>query len=278
MSIQGSVKTSKGNLQTIAWIAFGIGAPQILFLQDWEVLQITFKENVLATIVKALAQSLNGAIVICALLAGRKVYSSVGKSLALATAGLWAGMLILSQISSRLFMQSWASRGYPTDWYQPLESLKYDIGLEFGTHEWRQWVILGGTISTIIWVFIAVKLGKLKNDVRGEPVYVQNQSAFVANTPTYQPVVNQQSSSQGNFCSNCGAKSSGPVGGFCSSCGARLCFNSVILRRAGLESNRGNLPNIITELLFRMWNGNRSLDLSSIDCKGKGRHVNSRKC
>ena len=215
MSIQGSVKTSKGNLQIFAWIAFGIGAPQILILQDWHWDSFWYSNNPVSALLYAASQLLNGFIVLFALLSAVKLFKKQGRLFVFLASGSWVLTIILGLIELKL-------SGYFSAY---LEYLKVMMGLKvfpWPYPAWYQWAKLGGTISTIIWVFIAIKLGKLKNEVSPEPVYVQNQSAFVANTPTYQPVVNQQSSSQENFCSNCGAKTSGPVGGFCSSCGARL--------------------------------------------------------
>ena len=217
MSVQGSVKTSKGNLQTFAWIAFGIGAPQILFLQHWHWDSVWYSNDPVAALLYAVSGLLRGFIVLFALLSALKLFKKQGRLFVFLASGSWVLTVIFGQIELKLSGSSNLS--------EYLESLKYMMGLRsvpWPWPAWYEWANLGGTISTIIWIFIAVKLGKLKNDVAPEPVYVQNQSAFISNAPTYQPVVIQQSAPQGSFCSHCGAKSSGPVGSFCSSCGARL--------------------------------------------------------
>jgi len=234
MSIQGSINTSRGKLRTFAWIAFALCAPGNILLDCWNWYDagqnfggVENKIGLTDHISCPAPSILNGVVTLFAFLAALTLFRKPGRLLAFIAAGSWVVGLLLTQVASWVYMRREQDFGLTTNWYEPIASLKNQVGLTWSYPArpaiwYVQWVNLGGTISTIIWVFIAIKLGKLKNDVSPEPVYVQNQSAFVANTPTYQPVVNQQSSSQGNFCSNCGAKSSGPVGGFCSSCGARL--------------------------------------------------------
>jgi len=222
MITQGTTISAR-NLQAVAWIAFGLAAPQIFFLRDWDWLSSSnYDDNPASAVLAGIGQGMNGVVVLFAFLATSKLFFKNGQIYSLIAAGSWSLGLSLFLLSDYLLMKQQRGYSMAAAWYHPLESTKFMTGLLPTSPAWWQWANLGGTISAILYFFIAIKIGKPED---GDSATVgQDPSGWIRDTnvqPLYLDQI-QQNPHKNVFCSQCGTKTLSASSTFCGNCGAPI--------------------------------------------------------